>query len=208
MRTAVRFITIAAESPDDLSFNGDLHSNFSAPDSTYHDPCSSSLSREGDHFKLIKTRSYSCSKLQCRIMTMPSLNSLLHRNRCHGQLHGARTSSSRLMQYEHVDTEELEAAGSKSTAACLSECTRSWSSPSLGRMKKPSSSFNGDLDQAGKVGGNSKKGKGTPKGHVAVYVAGENERHVVPISYLSHPKFQERVWVCPKGGSAAALLTS
>jgi len=38
----------------------------------------------------------------------------------------------------------------------------------------------------------AKNQKGVPKGHVAVYV-GENEmkRHVVPLTYLSHPSFQE-----------------
>ncbi|XP_074313223.1 auxin-responsive protein SAUR21-like [Silene latifolia] len=38
----------------------------------------------------------------------------------------------------------------------------------------------------------SKNGNGVPKGHVAVYV-GEQEmkRYVVPLSYLSHPSFQD-----------------
>jgi len=39
---------------------------------------------------------------------------------------------------------------------------------------------------------NAKNQKGVPKGHVAIYV-GESEmkRHVVPLTYLSHPSFQE-----------------
>ncbi|KAK9690976.1 hypothetical protein RND81_09G168000 [Saponaria officinalis] len=39
---------------------------------------------------------------------------------------------------------------------------------------------------------NVKNQKGVPKGHVAVYV-GETEmkRFVVPLTYLSHPSFQE-----------------
>jgi len=38
----------------------------------------------------------------------------------------------------------------------------------------------------------AKNKKGVPKGHVAVYV-GENEmkRYVVPLTYLSHPSFQD-----------------
>ncbi|KAF3325116.1 auxin-induced protein 15A-like protein [Carex littledalei] len=29
-----------------------------------------------------------------------------------------------------------------------------------------------------------------PKGHFAVYVGGNRTRHIIPISYLCHPKFQ------------------
>jgi len=38
----------------------------------------------------------------------------------------------------------------------------------------------------------AKNQKGVPKGHVAVYV-GENEmkRYLVPLTYLSHPSFQD-----------------
>ncbi|KAL9238273.1 hypothetical protein vseg_012719 [Gypsophila vaccaria] len=39
---------------------------------------------------------------------------------------------------------------------------------------------------------NDKNQKGVPKGHIAVYV-GETEmkRYVVPLTYLSHPSFQD-----------------
>ncbi|KMZ74319.1 SAUR-like auxin-responsive protein family [Zostera marina] len=30
-----------------------------------------------------------------------------------------------------------------------------------------------------------------PKGHFAVYVGHNRRRHVIPISYLDHPKFQD-----------------
>ena len=41
---------------------------------------------------------------------------------------------------------------------------------------------------------NSKNQSTVPKGHVAVYVGDNNEamkRYVVPLSYLSHPAFQD-----------------
>ncbi|KAI5064479.1 hypothetical protein GOP47_0021149 [Adiantum capillus-veneris] len=200
--SADRLITNAAESADHLSFNGDLHSKLHTP-SADHDPCSSSLLSfsEADDHHLIKlmARSYSCSKMEyCgfNALSGPLIKSLLHRNRSHGRLHGAQPCSSRLMQCEHAsDREGVDQGGSSRSAAlssaCLSEYTRSWSSPSLGRMKKASSSFHGELRSKGGARSSIRKGKRAPKGHVAVYVDGGNERHVVPISYLSHPQFQE-----------------
>ncbi|MCO5585772.1 hypothetical protein L7F22_039708 [Adiantum nelumboides] len=78
----------------------------------------------------------------------------------------------------------------------VAECvTQPWSSPSLQNMKKASSSsFHGELDipnESRRSSCRRGKGKRAPNGHVAVYVEGGKERHVVPIGYLSHPQFQE-----------------
>ncbi|KAI5063940.1 hypothetical protein GOP47_0020610 [Adiantum capillus-veneris] len=92
--------------------------------------------------------------------------------------------------------EELESVSSRSawsSPSRESEYTRSWSSPSMRRTKsKAGSSFHGQIDQTAVEGScSSAKGKRVPKGHVAVYVDGGKERHVVPVGYLSHPQFRE-----------------
>ncbi|KAL3613997.1 hypothetical protein CASFOL_042071 [Castilleja foliolosa] len=40
----------------------------------------------------------------------------------------------------------------------------------------------------------AKKQSDVPKGHLAVYVGEFKNRHVIPISYLSHPAFQDLLW--------------
>ncbi|MCO5592727.1 hypothetical protein L7F22_046730 [Adiantum nelumboides] len=170
----------------------------------------------GDGYHKLKARTLSCStKLHCgRLMqheqaqqTPSSTKSLLHRSLSHGRpgRHVSQTvSCNRLADYQHADEEQLESSSCSrgstvSSPSCAGEelHTRSnWSSPSLRKLKKAGSGGSGfygefDVQEGGGRSRPGRKEKRAPKGHVAVYVEGGKERHVVPIGYLSHPQFQE-----------------
>ncbi|MCO5610993.1 hypothetical protein L7F22_065241 [Adiantum nelumboides] len=195
--SAPRFISSAAEAAaahDDLHSDLQVANHLPLQHKAHHDLLSSDGCRN-----MIRNRSHSCSKLQCRLNMVPSLKSLLHRSHSHGR--NSQACSSKLLYIEDADDQSepgnLSARRSEvcSPSSVGEYTTRPWSSQGLRKMKTAGSrsgSFNGELDV--EEGGRSSargKVKRAPKGHVAVYVEGGKERHVVPISYLSHPQFRE-----------------